>query len=61
MGGPPVSYDFRPLPQVIPRRLDGDAVADFDQLADASEGAKWLSVLRMDVDNLGGLFRDGLG
>ena len=57
----PVSYDFRPLPQVIPRRLDGDAVADFDQLADASEGAKWLSVLRMDVDNLGGLFRDGLG
>ena len=57
----PVSFDFRPLPQVIPRRLDGDAVADFDQLADASEGAKWLSVLRMDVDNLGGLFRDGLG
>ena len=60
-GDLPVSYDFRPLPQVIPRRLDGDAVADFDQLADASEGAKWLSVLRMDVDNLGGLFRDGLG
>ena len=56
-----MSYDFRPLPQVIPRRLDGNAVADFDQLADASEGAKWLSVLRMDVDNLGGLFRDGLG
>ena len=60
-GDLPVSYDFRPLPQVIPRRLDGNAVADFDQLADASEGAKWLSVLRMDVDNLGGLFRDGLG
>ena len=60
-GDLPVSYDFRPLPQVIPRRPEGDAVADFDQLADASEGAKWLSVLRMDVDNLGGLFRDGLG
>ena len=57
----PVSYDFRPLPQVIPRRPEGDAPADFDQLADASEGAKWLSVLRMDVDNLGGLFKDGLG
>ena len=59
----PISYDFRPLPQVIPRKPggDGDAVADFDQLADASEGAKWLSVLRMDVDNLGGLFREGLG
>lgn len=57
----PVSYDFRLLPQVIPRRPDGDEVADFDQLADASEGVKWLSVLRMDVDNLGALFRDGLG
>ena len=56
----PVSYDFRLLPQVIPHRPDG-TVADFDQLADASEGAKWLSVLRMDVDNLGALFRDGLG
>ena len=60
-GDLPVTYDFRPLPQVIPRRPEGDAVADFDQLADASEGAKWLSVLRMDVDNLGGLFRNGLG
>ena len=57
----PVSYDFRLLPQVIPRRPDGNAVADFDQLADASEGTKWLGVLRMDVDNLGGLFRDALG
>ena len=57
----PVSYDFRPLPQVIPHRPGSDVVADFDQLANASEGAKWLGVLRMDVDNLGGLFRDGLG
>ena len=57
----PVSYDFRPLPQVIPRRPEGDEVGDFDQLADASEGTKWLGVLRMDVDDLGGLFRDGLG
>jgi CRISPR-associated protein Csm1 len=59
-GDLPVSYDFRPLPRVIPRRPDGDAVADFDQLADASEGTKWLGVLRMDVDDLGALFRDGL-
>ncbi len=59
-GDLPVSYDFRLLPQVIPHRSD-DTVADFDQLADASEGVKWLSVLRMDVDNLGALFRDGLG
>ena len=57
----PVSYDFRLLPQVIPRRPRSDTVADFDQLADASDGVKWLGVLRMDVDNLGGVFRDGLG
>ena len=56
----PVSYDFRLLPQVIPRG-PGSGVADFDQLADASEGAKWLGVLRMDVDNLGALFQKGLG
>ena len=57
----PISYDFRLLPQVIPRRPDGDEVADFDQLADASEGVKWLGVLRMDVDNLGALFQNALG
>ena len=57
----PVSYDFRLLPQVIPHKPESDAVADFDQLADASEGTKWLGVLRMDVDNLGRLFSDGLG
>ncbi len=60
-GDLPVSYDFRPLPQVIPRKPDSEAVADFDQLADASEGTNWLSVLRMDVDNLGQLFEKGLG
>ena len=60
-GDLPISYDFRLLPQVIPRRRGSDAVADFDQLADASEGVKWLGVLRMDVDNLGGVFKDGLG
>ena len=60
-GDLPISYDFRLLPQVIPRRPEGDEVADFDQLADASEGVKWLGVLRMDVDNLGGVFKDGLG
>lgn len=60
-GGLPVSYDFRPLPQVIPRKPDSNRVADFDQLTEASEGVKWLSVLRMDVDNLGELFKSGLG
>ncbi len=57
----PVSYDFRLLPQVIATRHDRDEVADFDYLAQASQGAEWLGALRMDVDNLGNLFKDGLG
>ena len=61
MEGPARELRFSPLPQVIPRRPNSDEVADFDQLADASEGVKWLSVLRMDVDNLGELFKNGLG
>ncbi|MDE0043407.1 MAG: type III-A CRISPR-associated protein Cas10/Csm1 [Candidatus Poribacteria bacterium] len=60
-GDLPVSYDFRSLPQVIPRKPESDAVADFDQLAEASDGVKWLSVLRMDIDNLGLLFEKGFG
>lgn len=55
----PVSYDFRLLPQVIPHKADG-AVADYDYLANASEGVQWLGALRMDVDDLGILFTDKL-
>ena len=60
----PVSYDFRPLPDATPEKFDekGDsAIADFSDLAKASEGVKWLGVLRMDVDSLGEVFRAGLG
>lgn len=32
------------------------AVRDFDMLARDAEGAKWIGVLRMDVDNLGAVF-----
>ncbi len=55
----PVSYDFRLLPQVIPHKADGTA-ADYDYLANASEGVQWLGALRMDVDNLGAVFKDKL-
>ena len=55
----PVSYDFRLLPQVIPHKADG-TVADYDDLAKASEGVQWLGALRMDVDNLGAVFKDKL-
>ncbi len=34
---------------------------DFDELAEEAQGSKLLGVLRVDVDNLGLIFRDGLG
>ena len=58
----PVSYDFRIFRPVVPYRDDTDAekFADYDYLADASEGVKWLGALRMDVDNLGTVFTEKL-
>ena len=61
--GLPVSYDFRSLPQVIAHRHDGDdqdIIADYDYLANASEGVQWFGALRMDVDDLGTVFTEKL-
>lgn len=62
--GLPVSYDFCLLAQATPQKFDARrqlAVATFEDLAEASDGVKWLGVLRMDVDDLGKIFREGLG
>lgn len=56
----PAAFDFRLLGEVTPTDEHGE-VADYDHLAQASQGVKWLGVLRMDVDSLGDLFRQGLG
>ena len=56
----PASYDFRLLPQVIPRGEGGRSL-DYNNLADASDGVNWLGALRIDVDNLGTIFREELG
>lgn len=56
----PAAFDFRLLGEVTPTDERGE-VADYDHLAQASQGVKWLGVLRMDVDSLGDLFRQGLG
>ena len=58
--GIPMSYDFRMLPQVIAHNADG-SIADYDALASASEGVPWLGALRMDVDDLGSVFKEKLG
>ena len=53
------SYDFRIFKPVIATRHDTedpDKIADYDYLAEASEGTKWFGALRMDVDFLGKVF-----
>lgn len=55
----PVSYDFQIFRPVIAHRHDTDdeeKIADYDYLANASEGVQWLGALRMDVDDLGKVF-----
>lgn len=54
------SYGFRPMTQVFPHDESGDLL-EFGELAKRSKGVRRLAALRMDVDNLGLLFRDGLG
>ena len=56
----PTSYDFRILASATPDGEDKQS-AQFEDLAQASTGVKWLGVLRMDVDGLGEVIRDGLG
>jgi CRISPR-associated protein Csm1 len=64
-GDLPVSYDFRWLADATPvKGCDADGqplIAEFSDLAGASDGVDWLGVLRMDVDNLGNVFKQGLG
>lgn len=55
----PTSYDFQIFRPVIAYRHDTDdaeKIADYDYLADVSEGVAWLGALRMDVDDLGKVF-----
>ena len=58
-----VSYDSRIFRPVIAHRHDTDEekIADYDYLANASEGVRWFGALRMDVDDLGTVFTDKLG
>ncbi|MDW8208312.1 MAG: type III-A CRISPR-associated protein Cas10/Csm1 [Chloroherpetonaceae bacterium] len=55
-----VSYGFRWLTQVFPYDEHGDLL-QFGPLAGQSRGVERLAALRMDVDNLGRLFKEGFG
>lgn len=60
----PTSYEFRLLADATPKKRDArgeSVIAEFGDLAEASDGVKWLGVLRMDVDSLGDVFKRGLG
>jgi CRISPR-associated protein Csm1 len=47
------------VPYIYPKDEKQERIATFDELAKHSQGIKRWGVLRMDVDNLGKLFRDG--
>ena len=57
--GIPVSCDFRLFCPLVAAKSDG-SIADYSNIADASEGVKWLGALRMDVDDLGTVFTNKL-
>ncbi len=61
---------WRFLPKVVPRvgwdtplkdQERPEHIADFERLARRAEGAELLGILRMDMDNLGRIFSQGLG
>jgi len=54
------AYGFDFQARAVPRTPE-EEIADFSDIAQASKGMKRLGVLRMDVDNLGRLFSEGLG
>ena len=61
--GVTASYGWRLLAQATPSKTGENGqpvVAEFSDLAEASDGAQWLGVLRMDVDDLGEVLRAGL-
>lgn len=53
---------FRFVPQHTPTVTEGEfeRIADLTELSERSNGAPYFGVLRMDVDNLGKLFSEGL-
>jgi CRISPR-associated protein Csm1 len=57
--GCPVAHGTRYTVNVTPHKPEGD-IATFDWLQEQSRGVRRLGVLRMDVDDLGDLFRWGM-
>ncbi|HID06239.1 MAG TPA: type III-A CRISPR-associated protein Cas10/Csm1, partial [Armatimonadetes bacterium] len=60
---PVIGFRFMPTFTPLESDAEGDGVhiRDMDKMAQDSEGAPYYGVLRMDVDDLGRIFRIGLG
>ena len=58
-GGVSANYDFRMFYPVIAYKNRGEP-ADYDYLAEASEGVQWLGAMRMDIDDLGSIIVEEL-
>jgi len=62
-----IAYGFEFYPKVTPlitikeNNKEEKRIATFNEIASKSQGIKRLGILRMDVDNLGKIFREGLG
>lgn len=56
----PHVFFYRPLVNIVPR-TETKEIATFDELTRSACGLDQWGVLRMDVDDLGTLFRDGFG
>ena len=54
----PLSFSFIPVANHVPRS-DGGAILSFDDIVEKGGGAKYLAVLKMDVDNLGRILVEG--
>lgn len=52
-------FPFKFIPMGIP--MENGEIIGLSELAEKAEGPKKLAVLRMDVDDLGKIFREGLG
>lgn len=52
-------WSFRPLAQCVPTDSEGKTLT-FEEIVKAAEGIPRWGVLRMDVDNLGSIFQQGL-
>ena len=55
----PVSFGFKFLGNSVPIGIDGE-VLEFEGIANRSTGAKYLGILKMDIDYLGLLFSLGI-